>query len=197
MAWTEFLRKWTPLSGRYIAESGEYVNIADVAARSDNSNLLAQVGDGNVYQAFWRGEIPIGGSVIFAQPIATGSIRGLGFGGVFTGGIIEYEQILGATIGATLETLNGYNADRRLIGTLEFTSDNPVLMVDSVTGGTIVDKSFGLTPDTGAGSAAANLASIGLGGIFDINSIPVFKLTNNGSKVAQLALTWIWKERQE
>ena len=191
-----FLKQWTPSTGRFIRENGQPANIADLALRNDNANLQLAVTDGRVYQAFWRGQIPVGQTFHFAQPINQPAITGIQFGGVFQGGVIEYALRLGATFGETLETLEGYNADRTLIGTPKFTSLSPILRVNGVTGGVVLDRSFGLVPSTGAARATGTLSALGLGGVYDTDSAPAFSLTNNGNAAAEFALTWVWSESE-
>jgi len=190
MSFSKWLKR--PKSGRYIRENGDLLNVADIAKRSDDANLLASVEDGEIYQASFEGEIPAGGTVYFAQPINTseGALRGIRFGGTFLGGPIKYEQYIGGTIGTTIATLVGFNADRRKPNSL-----NPILQVDAYTPGTLIDESFGLTAPTGAGRASTALSTAGIGGIYDDTTEPVFVLENEGANAARIALSWVWKER--
>jgi hypothetical protein len=190
----EYLTKWTPLSGRAITESGDAVNLADILKRQDMANLSAAVEDGVIYQAFWRGSVAAGVTLRFAQPVNTDRIRGVAFSAVVRGGPVEYRLCVGSTIGATDETIPGYNADRRLIGSPEFASENPILRVASATGGTVIDGSFAQTPSAGAARASGSLPAAGLGGVFGANSKPCFTLQNTDNSAAQLSLVWIWNE---
>lgn len=194
MSWLSYLKQWTPRTGRYIAEDGDAVNVADVARRSDRANVFASVDDGVIYQAHYRATtVAPNETLLFAQPIASGeSIRGIAFSGVLTGGPIEYKQYTGGTLGATLETLDSINGDRRD----EIASDSPVLLIDSYTPGRLIDESFGLTATAAAGRASASLSGTGIGGIYDSDHSPVFELTNTGEENAGLALFWIWKEER-
>ena len=72
-----------------------------------------------------------------------------------------------------------------------------MLRVDGVTGGVVVDRSFGLVPATGASRSTGALGAIGLGGVYDADSAPVFSLTNNGIAAAEFALTWVWSEAND
>lgn len=196
MGWLTYLKKWTPHSGRYIREDGELVNVADLMQRKDNIDILLSVEDGQVYQAAWRGQIPVASTIRFYQLINNGgSVRGLAFSGVYLGGPVEYTLCVGSTIGATLETIGGYNADRRLLGSPDFDSVSPIVRVDAASGGTIIDRTFGLTPITGSGRSAGGLSAAGIGGIYDAASSPCFTLQNTSSQIVEVALTWIWKER--
>ena len=197
MSLKRYLTGWTPRTGRHIAEDGSVVNLADLAQRADQVDFLLAVEDGLIYQAAWRGAIPGNSTIRFAQPVQSDSIRGIVFSGVIKGGPIEYTLCVGATFGDALETIDGYNADRRLFGNAGFISDNPVFRVDSATGGTIIDRGYGQTPSTGASRASAGLSAAGVGGIYGGGAEPCFTLQNTGSSVAQVALTWIWKERPE
>ena len=197
MSFERYLKGWTPQTGRHIAEDGSVVNLANLAQRADQVDFLLAVEDGLIYQASWRGVIDNGSTVHFAQPVTSGSIRGIAFSGVIQGGPIEYRLCVGAVFGDALETIEGYNADRRLFGNAGFISDNPVIRVDSATGGTIIDRGYGQTPATGASRASSGLSAAGVGGIYNGASQPCFTLQNTGSSAAQVALTWIWKERPE
>jgi len=194
MSWLKYLKQWTPRSGRYIAEDGDSVNVADVSRRADRANFLATVDDGNIYQAHYRARsLGPDETLLFAQPIAGPlEIRGIAFSGVISGGPIEYKQYTGGTIGTTLETIDGINGDRRD----EAASDNPILLIDSYTPRRLIEESFGLTSTSGSGRASAGLTSAGIGGIYDTDHAPVFELTNTGNGDTELAMFWVWKERQ-
>jgi hypothetical protein len=193
--WTEWLEKWTPLSGRVIKEDGALENVGDLMKRQDLTTNLLSVRDGKIYQSTFRGQIGVGATLYFRQNIqANQRLRGVTLSGIFTGGIIEYQQLINSTAGNIVETLPNYNADRTKINDVDFSSTDVIQRLDGFTGGIIVDKNFGVTPDTGAGKSSASLSSIGIGGIYDANSKPYFKFTNNGNQVSEIALSWIWEE---
>lgn len=182
--------------GQFFNSLGEPVNLVDIAERMDSVNFLLAVEDGQIYQASWRGQIGANSTIYFGQPVTNGgSIRGISFAGVIQGGPVEYRLCVGSTLGTVQETIQGYNADRRKLGSPEFTSDNPVVLVASATAGTVIDRSFGQAPATGASRSAAGLSAAGIGGIYDGASQPCFTLQNTSNAVVEIALTWIWKER--
>lgn len=189
-----FLKQWTPNTGRFIRESGSFANIADIARETYDTNTAIALKSGRVYQASWRGELEPSATVLFKQGVTSGDLRGISLAGTIQGGRVEYALLVGAVAGATLETVDGYNGDRRLLGTDEFTSANPVLRVGALTGGVVVDQSFTQTPATGSGRTSTGLSGAGIGGIYDAASSPSFSLTNVGTATAQIALTWIWQE---
>lgn len=180
--------------GSHFNSDGERVNVVDIAIGMDKANLLVAVTKGRVYQAAYRDEIPAGDTFYFHQPVTSGFIRGVSLSIVISGGPIDYDLLAGATPGNVVKTIQGYNADRRLIGTPDFTSSIPINRVDGLTGGTVVDMSFGQTPDTGANKSSSGLTAAGVGGFYDTASAPGFKMANTGNGPARVKVALLWEE---
>jgi len=192
MNFLKYLKIWTPINGRFIRENGQTVNLADAIYELNAVDNQLSVVRGEVYQSSWRGTVLQGQSVYFAHPIEEGILaRQIGTFLTYQGGPFEYTETISAEIGLTEETIAGHNGDRRLIATV---SGSPILRVASSTGGIVVDRSFGESASSGANRQSNGLAIAGIGGYFDQNHYPVYRVQNTGSTTLQLAMDWVWKE---
>ena len=181
-------------SGRVLLENGEYVNLGDLDYERNASNILLCIQQGIVFQAGWRGNIPANSTLTVAQPITSGSICGVSFGFSLIGGPVEYSIVAGATFGDILETIPGYNLDRRKLGTAGFDSINPLYRVDGRTGGIVIGPDFALTPATGAARLSLSISQTGLGGLYDGPSSPCVEFSNTTGQAVAFAFSWIWRE---
>lgn len=187
---SKFINMLSPRTGRLIRENGDYVNEADLIQRQDSVTFLLAVEDGDIFTSNIDFVLDAGDTATFYQEVPEGKVvRGISLEGVFSGSI-NYQMTLGATAGAVLETLPALNLNTD--PALE-PSESNIKKVIGITGGTVVEKSFGITPATGAGRSASPLAGAGLGKIYYESTSPAFQFTNFGNQQARLALTWIWK----
>jgi len=187
----EFLRELannTPRTGRLIAENGGIINEADFDEKLYRVNNQIATLDGRLFNSSYIGTIAQGASLFLKQNSAI-PFRGIALSLVFNGSI-DYEQVVGATGGTVLSTLDNTNVDRRILTK----SLNTVQILDGFTGGRIVDQSFGINPATGAGRTSSNITGSGIGGVFDDTCEPYFKLTNVGVGSARIAVSLVWKE---
>lgn len=153
---------------------------------------------GSTYQATWRGSIPGNSSIFFFQSISPGDLlRGFSYRRSVSGGFLEYRLRVGCTPGLTLETINGYNLDRRrFVSGVDWLSLNPVLRVDGLTvPGIIVDQWFDLAPNIGWSAetfeGVNNVTSIDL---YDETVSRCFEIENTDNGASEFALSLSWKE---
>lgn len=190
--WSEWLTKWTPLSGRFIRENGQFSNLADMPYELNAVDNQLSVVRGQVFQSSWQGSVAAGASLYFSHPIAAGILaRQVATVITYQGGPFDYTERIGATPGATAETIQGYNADRRLILT---PSTSPVFRVGAPTGGTIVDRSFGDSAASGVSRQTNGLSVAGIGGYFDSDHYPIYGIQNTGLTALQISMDLVWKE---
>lgn len=178
----------SPTTGRVAGESGGWVNIADFEEKSYRMNNQLAVRDGNCYSSVYGATIAAG-ATLYLKQVCTSDIRGISLRATFSGSI-DYEQVVGATAGTVLSTLENANIDRRITAQ----SLNVVQTLSGFTGGRTVDNDFGITATSGSNTASSNVTGAGLGGIFGVGFEPYFKFTNVGSQTARVNLSYVWKE---
>lgn len=184
---TELFRN-SPKNGREVGENGGWFNIADYEEKRYRMDNDIAVRDGRCYGSVYSGTI-LAGASLYLKQVCTETIRGISLRGDFSGSI-DYEQVVGATAGTTLSTLDNWNIDRRI----EIQSLNTFKLLNGFTGGRVVDKDFGVSSTSGATASSSNVTGAGLGGIFDATHEPYFKFTNVGTGTARINLSFIWKE---
>lgn len=186
--YTSELTRNSPTTGIQVGESGGWVNRADFEEKYYRMNNQSAVRDGRCFSSVYSGTLAVGASLYIKQ-VCTEAIRGISLRGTFSGSI-DYEQVVGATAGTILSTVENWNIDRRLTTQ----SLNVVQILNGFTGGSLVDKDFGISSTSGVNTSASNVTGAGLGGIFDATHEPYFKFTNVGSQTARINLSYIWKE---
>ena len=153
---------------------------------------------GSLYQASWRGSIPTNTTLFFYQDFSGGDlIRGLTYNQRVEGELLEFQVIVGATPGIVLETIEGYNLDRRYYasGSPLWTSDNPLSRVDALTGGIVIDQWFEDTGGSGSKDSSAPISQIGNIGLYDSTVPRAYTIENtSNTTVAQISITWVWNE---
>lgn len=178
----------SPKSGREVGENGGWLNIADYEEKYYRMNNQVAVRDGRCFSSVYSGTLAAG-ATLYIKQVCTEAIRGISMKGTFSGSI-DYEQVVGATAGTILSTVENWNIDRRIITP----SLNVVQVLNGFTGGRLVDKDFGISSTSGVNTSASNVTGAGLGGIFDATHEPYFKFTNVGAQTARINLSYIWKE---
>ena len=108
---------------------------------------------------------------------------------------MNFEVVVGPTPGTTLETIQGYNLDRRRYVTGDmWTSANPLLRVDSLTGGVVIDQWFSQATTTGTNVSTAPIEEIGNIGLYDGTVPRGYIITNNDNTTRSISFSWAWKE---
>lgn len=157
---------------------------------------------GNVYEAFWYGSIPAASSLYFSHIVpATRLLRSISYKQNIVGGPILFDLAVGGTPGAVAETFFGYNGDRRRYASGDqwiSTSHFERYSTFNTTGITIIDEWFGVTAAASNRSSSGALSELGIGGLYDVNSRPVFIITNQDTNAsATISLSWVWIELDE
>lgn len=156
---------------------------------------------GNVYEAFWYGTVPANSSLYFSQIVpSTRLLRSISYKQTIIGGPILFDLAMGGTPGAVAETFLGYNGDRRRYASGDlWTSTSYFERYSSynTTETLIIDEWFGLSPTGGNRASSGTLSELGIGGLYDANSKPVFLVTNEDTRAATINLSWVWIELDE
>lgn len=186
--YTSELTRNSPTTGRQVGEGGGWVNRADFEEKYYRMNNQSAVRDGKCYGSVYSGTIAVGATLYIKQTCLE-ALRGISLRGTFSGSV-DYEQVVGATAGTILSTLDNWNIDRRI----ETQSLNSIKILNGFTGGRTVDKDYGISSTSGVNTSTSNVTGAGLGGIFDATHEPYFKFTNVGNSTARINLSYIWKE---
>lgn len=154
--------------------------------------------NGSLYQASWRGSVPTNTTIYFYQSFAADDlVRGLSYRQIVESELLELKVFVGATPGSVLETMEGYNLDRRYYssGSPLWTSDNPLRRVDVLTGGEVIDQWFEDTGGSGSKQSAAPISQIGNIGLYDSTVPRAYSIENtSNTKPAEISISWVWKE---
>ena len=197
MAW-KLVKIHNEQSGQLQREDGKRFDFAAFQELKKVFDTDVATFNGSLYQSSWRGTIAgSGGQLFFYQPFPgfEDIIRGLSFKQIHVGGPLTFDVVVGPTPGATLETIEGYNLDRRRYATGDhWTSANPILRVDSLTNGEVIDKWFSQAPTTGSNVLTAPIEEIGNIGIYDGTVPRGYIITNNDNTARSISFSWVWKE---
>lgn len=186
-----------PMPGRMQKTNLNDFNLVESLELYEIFNRDNSIFKGQVYQSFWRGSIPTSSSIYFYQSFVPNvTIRGLTFNKIIESQILEIFVYVDSTPGATLETINGNNLDRRRKSTgVDWLSLNPILRVDGLTDGELIDRWFEDTGGSGSKQSAAPISQLGTIGLYDSDNPRAYRIQNtSGTTAAELSISWTWNE---
>ena len=163
----------------------------------ENFDLDVASIEGTIFETYYRNRtLTSGSSLFFYQEVDVSEIiRGLSYKQIIKGGPVTFQLLVGCTIGNVLETINGYNVDRRrFVSGDSWLALSSIRRVDSLTGGIIIDEWFSESPATGSARSTATSEEIGITGIYDSTVYPCFIVTNEGTGSVDVDLSFVWKE---
>jgi len=153
---------------------------------------------GNLYESFWLGNVGAMSTLFFHITIPAGKLlKSISYTQKILGGPFLFDLILGGTVGPVVETLPGYNADRRRFSTAnQFTSASATQRLSSFdeTNSVTIDEWYGVSENKGTDVQSLSLSALGAGGLYDNNSQPTFKIFNESNSAARIAFSWVWIE---
>jgi len=194
----KFERVYNEQSGQLQRRDGKQFDFASFMELKKVFDSDVGTFTGSLYQSSWRGSIPTNTTLFFYQDFSGGDlIRGLTYNQRVEGELLEFQVIVGATPGSSLETIEGYNLDRRYYasGSPLWTSDNPLSRVDALTGGIVIDQWFEDTGGSGSKDSSAPISQIGNIGLYDSTVPRAYTIENtSNTTVAQISITWVWNE---
>jgi len=194
----KFERVYNEQSGQLQRRDGKQFDFASFMELKKVFDSDVGTFTGSLYQSSWRGSIPTNTTLFFSQDFSSVDlIRGLTYNQRVKGALLEFQVIVGATPGSALETIEGYNLDRRYYasGSPLWTSDNPLSRVDGLTGGVIIDQWFEDTGGGGSKESSAPISQIGNIGLYDSTVPRAYSIENtSNTTAAEISRTWVWKE---
>ena len=186
-----------PMPGRMQKTNLNDFNLVESLELYEVFNKDNTIFKGQVYQSFWTGSIPTNSSIYFYQSFVSNfTIRGLAFNQIIKSELINIFVYVNATPGLTLETIDGHNLDRRRKSTgVNWTSNNPLLRVDGLTDGELIDRWFEDTGGSGSKQSSAPISQLGTIGLYDVDNSRAYRIQNtSGTTAAEIAISWVWNE---
>lgn len=192
----KFEKIYNEQSGQLQREDGARFDWARYLFLKEKFDLNISIFEGSLYQASYRATITGNTTLFFYQAFEPGILfRGLTYDQIFESRLLELEVRVGSTPGALLETIPGYNLDRRMFasGDSRWTSNSPILRTDSITGGTVIDKWFEDTGGLGNSKSTSRYKQTNIG-LYDSTTPRFYSIENTTGQDAEIAISWVWKE---
>jgi len=194
----KFERIHNEQSGQLQKEGGGRFDLSQFLSTKSDFDVDVGVIEGKIYNAFYRNVSVAAGSILYFRQLVdpVEIINGLNYTQIISGGEMEFTILLDATPGTVLETIPGYNIDRRRYATgVKWEALSPIQRLDGITGGVVVEDWF--TEASSQGNARATTpsgATLDVKGLYDGDVFPYFICENTGSTTITLSLSWVWKE---
>lgn len=179
-----------PRSGQLILEDSSTLNEGD-ALRSASGYASRQ---SNFYRAFWYGEIPAATTYYFDLLVPSGyHVWGFTRSSTIRIQRVNSTFAVNGTVGAVLETMDGYRFDERGGGGI---AQAALRRIDVVTGADPRSPPMPIVPDaTGPLRQPSDQTESGFHPAFDENNRPTFIYENaSGTDSAELYLQLSWQE---
>ncbi|MCW9097599.1 MAG: hypothetical protein OQJ93_09425 [Ignavibacteriaceae bacterium] len=197
MAW-KFERIYNEQSGQLQKTGGGRFDLSKYLSVKNDFDTDVGAVEGRVFNAYYRNITFAGGDFFYFRQLVDPSeiVNGLSYTQILSGGPVEFTILVGCTPGAVLETIPGYNIDRRRFATGDlWESLSPIQRLDGLTGGTIVEDWFSEAPSQGnSRSTTPSEESLTIKGIYNSDVLPYFICENTGNGQISLELSWVWKE---
>jgi len=194
----KFERIHNEQSGQLQKKGGGRFDLSQYLSTKRDFDTDVGIIEGRTYNAFYRNVSVVAGSSLyfrqFVDPLEI--INGLSYTKIISGGEMEFTILLDCTPGTVLETIPGYNIDRRRYSTgVKWESLSPIQRLDGITGGVVVERLFAEASSQGnARITTTSGSTLGVKGIYDGDVFPYFICENTGNSTITLSLSWVWKE---